>query len=429
MTLQQPTSPSRFQRRTLWNAITALSLIAIGAAAVFVIWVVAQVLEFLQPVLVPLAVAAIIAFLIEPLISRLTARGVPRTRAMVSVYLGFLLVTGGMLAIIIPLAVRQAGEFAERRVEFTEKARARITEAVEWIELRFSDYLPAVAPADPAAPEEANSGDSPVELWLQEHGGELAAGARTFALGIFSGFLGLFGYIIGFFLVPVYLYYFLKESEAIKATWSDYLPLRQSRFRTELVDTLNEINGYLIAFFRGQMLVGIIDGILVGLFLLLMGLPYGLLIGVLMAMLGLLPYVGPLICWIPAVLISVAHFSNPLNQWDWLPQVWAYPLIVTGIFVVVQKIDSLFVAPRVVGDAVGLHPLTVIFSVLFWSLLIGGFLGALMAVPLTASLKVLFRRYVWQRKIQPLAEAQAAAAAAPGAGRPLAPGWAGGAVE
>jgi predicted PurR-regulated permease PerM len=89
------------------------------------------------------------------------------------------------------------------------------------------------------------------------------------------------------------------------------------------------------------------------------------------------------------------------NAWPWLPQPWVYPLIVTGIFVVVQQIDSLFVAPRIVGDAVGLHALTVIFSVLFWSLLIGGFLGALLAVPLTASIKVLFRRYIWQKRLEP----------------------------
>jgi predicted PurR-regulated permease PerM len=95
-----------------------------------------------------------------------------------------------------------------------------------------------------------------------------------------------------------------------------------------------------------------------------------------------------------------------------IQKVWAYPLIVTGIFVVVQQINSLVTAPRIVGDAVGLHPLTVIFSVLFWSLLIGGLLGALLAVPLTASLKVVFRRYIWERRVQPQL-----AQAAPGDGK------------
>ena len=65
---------------------------------------------------------------------------------------------------------------------------------------------------------------------------------------------------------------------------------------------------------------------------------------------------------------------------------------------VVQQINSLVTAPKIVGDAVGLHPMTVIFSMLFWSLLLGGVIGALLAVPLTAAVKVLARRYIWERK-------------------------------
>ena len=75
------------------------------------------------------------------------------------------------------------------------------------------------------------------------------------------------------------------------------------------------------------------------------------------------------------------------------------------IFLVVQQINSLVTAPKIVGDSVGLHPMTVIFSMLFWSLILGGFLGALLAVPLTASIKVLFRRYIWERQLhQPVFE-------------------------
>jgi predicted PurR-regulated permease PerM len=70
------------------------------------------------------------------------------------------------------------------------------------------------------------------------------------------------------------------------------------------------------------------------------------------------------------------------------------------IFVVVQQINSLVTAPKIVGDSVGLHPFTVIFSMLFWSLVLGGFVGALLAVPMTAAVKVLFRRYIWERQLR-----------------------------
>jgi predicted PurR-regulated permease PerM len=71
---------------------------------------------------------------------------------------------------------------------------------------------------------------------------------------------------------------------------------------------------------------------------------------------------------------------------------------VTGIFVLVQQIDGLFVTPKIVGESVGLHPMTVIASVFVWSLLMGGLLGAILAVPMTATVKVLLKRYVWQKR-------------------------------
>jgi predicted PurR-regulated permease PerM len=73
--------------------------------------------------------------------------------------------------------------------------------------------------------------------------------------------------------------------------------------------------------------------------------------------------------------------------------------MVSVAFLVVSNLDGFLIAPRIVGDAVGLHPVTVIVSVFLWTLLFGGLLGALLAVPLTATLKVLLKRYVWERTI------------------------------
>jgi predicted PurR-regulated permease PerM len=449
--------PTLFQRKVLWGAVTGFSIVSIGAVAVFLIWLVMRVLVFLQPVLVPLAVAGIIAYLLEPLIRKLTDRGAPRTRAMLIIFSSFHLMILLLATMVVVPAVRQSSDWFENRevadiVEnvrtFSDKAFGSIDTFWERFSLsqvspkKAEPVVPVVAPTvAPAAAggESADVGGSVSSFssrqWLQAHTQLLVKKAGAFAASGFTGFLGLAGYIVGFFLVPLYLYYFLKESDSIKRTWSDYLPLKESQFKSEVVSALTEINGYLIAFFRGQMLVSLIDGLLVGLFLKLIGLPGGLLIGIFVALLGLLPYVGSLVCWIPAVLIAISHFgqtaSGPggvpgagiidpatgvvvrhyVNTWSIFPdQIWVYPLVVSAIFVVVQQVNSFVTQPKIVGDSVGLHPLTVIFSVLFWSLLIGGFLGVLLAVPLTASLKVLFRRYVWEKRLQPAAAAAAAAA-------------------
>ena len=135
-------------------------------------------------------------------------------------------------------------------------------------------------------------------------------------------------------------------------------------------------------------MVSVIDGALTGIILMLLGLDYALVIGVSLAVLGVIPFVGFIVTAIPALLIAVAQVDGPS------------PLIVLIVFVVVQQFDGFFIQPKIVGESVGLHPLTVIFSVLCWSLLIGGILGALLAVPLTAAIKVLFTRYIWENKIK-----------------------------
>ena len=209
--------------------------------------------------------------------------------------------------------------------------------------------------------------------------------------------LGFLGLVLGMIMVPIYLFFFLKDSASIRTHWHDYVPLKASHFKTSLVDTLQEINGYLVSFFRGQVLVAAIDGFLVGIALTLFGLPYGLLIGVFMAILGVVPYIGSILCLIPACIIAYLQSQNsaPFGMGP-----WAYVGCVVAIFVVVQQINSLVTAPKIVGESVGLHPLTVIFSMLFWTLVLGGFVGALLAVPLTAAVKVLFRRFIWERKLR-----------------------------
>jgi len=233
---------------------------------------------------------------------------------------------------------------------------------------------------------------------LYEYKDELLDMAKRWLSVGSSKFLGFLGLVLGMIMVPVYLFFFLKDSVSIREHWHEYVPLRASRFKTELVSTLQEINGYLISFFRGQVVVGVIDGILVGIALFFFDLPYALLIGVFMAILGVIPYIGNILCLIPACIIAFLHAQTVRAPFDLDP--WPYVGCVVLIFAGVQQINSLVTAPKIVGDSVGLHPLTVIFSMLFWSLVLGGFVGALLAVPLSAAIKVIFRRYFWEKTLR-----------------------------
>ncbi|MCF6312698.1 MAG: AI-2E family transporter [Verrucomicrobiales bacterium] len=387
---EPPIHPTPFQRKTLWTGITALSMVTIGCVIVGLIWLSSTILGYLQPVLVPLAVAGIIAYLLEPIIRWLQQRNIKHHRAVLIVYVGFILAIVLLATAVIVPTFGQADELFEKRELIQQQVTEGLKTGISQLQGKFGSEI---------GQEYYQRGVT----WLSEEGPAIVQKVGTWFWSRISGVFGFFGYLLGLFLVPIYLYYFLMESQSISKQWSDYLPLKASNFKDEVVATLSEINQYLIAFFRGQMLVSMIDGALVGIALAFMGLDYALLIGVFVALLGLIPYIGNLLCLIPALLISVAQFSDPNAQWTWLQHTWAYPLIVLILFTGVQQVNSLFTAPKIVGESVGLHPLTIIFSILFWSLLMGGLLGALLAVPMTASLKVLFQRYVWDRRLSPQA--------------------------
>ena len=383
--------PTAFHKRWCWDALTLLAFVTIGAIVVGIIWLAASILGFLQPLLVPIAAAGIIAYLLDPLVKKLEARGVPARRAVYVVYISFLAL---MLALVLSVSPAFL-HMIEDNTSIIDKAQTGVSNFVS--NLQKEGGLLSNPKIQPIFQSLQNAAKNPENWnWLKEQAPEIAG----YAWGFIGKSFGLLGYLIGFFLIPLYLFFFLREAQPIKKNWSNYVPLKASKLKDEVVGVLQEINGYLIAFFRGQLLVSMIDGVLVAMGLLIIGLPYAIPIGVFVALLGLIPYIGNLICLIPAVIISMSHFSNRENQIFGIEQIWMYPLIVIGIFFCTQQLNSLVTAPKIVGDSVGLHPVTVIFSVLFWTTLIGGFLGSLLAVPLTASVKVLFRRYIWEMKFQ-----------------------------
>ncbi len=424
--------PTTFQQKTLWNAATGVSILVLGALVVGLIWLVGQVFGFLQPVLVPLLVAGIVAYVLEPVVSFLQRRGMSRLWSVVSLFMMILLAMTLLVAAVLPgvqrsqVALRdflspspsskQATESTPNSdVDHLAPALANILAEqrqknrnglVGWLLAEIDDKGNPVTTATPTdeIPALESYGRTRGGRMLLENLGVIFQTGKTWLSAGSSKVLGFLGLFIGMVMVPVYLFFFLKDSASIRSHWHDYVPLKASRFKTTLVDTLQEINGYLVSFFRGQVLVAAIDGLLVGIALTIFGLPYGLLIGVFMAILGVIPYIGNILCLIPACIIAYLH-AQGAAPFGMSP--WAYVGCVVGIFVVVQQINSLVTAPKIVGDSVGLHPLTVIFSMLFWSLVLGGFVGALLAVPLTAAVKVLFRRFIWERQLRDPADSGA----------------------
>lgn len=386
--LMHPELPTPFQRKVCWNALTTLACGSIVCIGIGIAWILIQGVAILQPVLIPLAMATVLAYLLNPVVTWLCCLGFRRTWSVIAVFAIFIFCVVGLVCWIGPILQRQTNTLVKNLPAYTQHVQSLITTSSNFV----SNFLESSQHRAEAQPNTVH--DYAASLitegiqWIQQKIPTLVNALGHFLKNSIGGVFGIFGTLASLILVPIVLFFFLLEGPAIEAHWKDYLPLPSSPLKDEIASLLLEINNIIIYFFRGQLLVSLVDGAMIALALMVfVHLDFALLIGILVGILGLIPYAGIIICWIPAVLIAAAQFGD-----------WWHPLLVTFIFLVANNIDGIFVSPRIVGHSVGLHPLTIILSVFTWSILLGGLLGAILAVPLTASLLVVLRRYVWKMR-------------------------------
>lgn len=402
--------PSERQARLIWLATTGLALAVIAGLAVGLIWGLGQVLRLLAPVLWPLAVAGILAYLLDPVVDLLEARGASRPRAILIVFGVAVLLLGALVGVVVPQLVVETRQLAERVPSYIERMEEK---AQHWLNNPpplVRKWLERNTPLTPPASNVAFSNESMFSITtnalpipstnapslfastfgdqqgLQNAAGAVAEALRRTGLWLFGRVASTFGVLAGLVLVPVYTFYFLLEKSGIASQWTDYLPVTDSGFKRELVFVLNAINNYLIAYFRGQVLVATCDGILYGLGFLVIGLPYALLIGVMAIVLTMIPFLGAIITCLTALVIALVQFGD-----------WLHPALVLAVFGSVQMLEALVISPKIMGGRVGLHPVTIIIAVMVGTTLLGGLLGGVLAIPLTAALRVVMLRYVWKR--------------------------------
>jgi predicted PurR-regulated permease PerM len=363
--------PTERQKQTIWTAVTALSWTALGAVVVLAVWLLARLLGLLYPVLLPLGFAAILAYILDPVVEFLESRHFSRNGAILLVLGVIAILLTVFLVLVVPPLLAQLFQLASELPATLQKIQGSIDSYL----IRHPN----------------------LQSWVDQNWPKVEAKLpEKFALGLaaaWSPIAHVFGWLsagLGFLFVPLYVYYFLLEKEKIAARWIDYVPMQESPWREEVVLVLTEINRYLIVFFRGQVVVGMCIGLMTFLGLLIIGLPYALLIGVVAGTLSLIPYLGVISSLVPALILAAMQGTG-----------WELPVLVLVVFGVVQMAEGLILSPWIMGDRTGLHPLSVIIGILVWSLILPGLLGPILAVPLTATLRVLMYRYVWLRALEP----------------------------
>jgi len=193
------------------------------------------------------------------------------------------------------------------------------------------------------------------------------------------------GQILNVILIPILTFYFLKDFNRIQEWMLNMVP---RKYRSSCYFYLWRTNRILGGYIRGQLIVCTIVGVLTGLGLAVFGIPFAILLGVMTGLLNVIPYIGLYVSLGLALLTSL-FTAHPLVA----------ALKIAGVFLVVQSLEGYVIAPKIVGERVGLHPLAVIFSVLVFSRFLG-FWGLIIGVPTAALIKFLLdeakRRQRWK---------------------------------
>jgi predicted PurR-regulated permease PerM len=391
-------SPSEKQAKVLWFSLTALAIAVFLALLATMFYGVAWVLDRLSPVLLPLAVAGILAFLLNPLVdffehkmsakvSRLfyNIRNPKRVKAIILVFIiavGIVsTVTLVVLRTVVPDVIQLGKDVQIEQLEEGSRKwviKHRESSWGKFMQLNKVD----VDRIDFQNIIQANS----TRL------GKLTSNGLADAIS-------LIGMVAGMALVPVYVFYFLLEAQTIQRKWSDYLPLKESKFKEEAVFVLESFNDCLVVFFRGQVLVAICVGLCLAIGFSIIGLPYGILLGLLAGIIGIIPYFGVIVSTVPVLLLSLTHgdqmglFGNELGAYA--------PVAALGVCVLVLFLEKTVIQPKIIGDRVGMHPVAVIISVLMGTTLVGGVIGGLLAIPVAMALRAVLFRYVWVKRELP----------------------------
>jgi predicted PurR-regulated permease PerM len=385
-------SPSDKQAKVLWFSLTALSIAVFLALLALIFYGVGWMLDRLTPVLLPLAIAGILAFLLNPLVDffepKMSAkvsflfakiRNPKRVKAILLVLMiGFCIITALTLATLTTVVPEMLKLAEETKVEYVQqniRNWAAENKGSDWGKLMMVSKLESI------------------DLSALMSAGEQQL-TRITHKGV-SEAIALIGLLAGLALVPVYVFYFLLEARTIEMKWSDYLPLKESRFKEEAVFVLSSFNDCLVVFFRGQVLVAFCVGVCLAIGFSIIGLPYAILIGLAAGLLGIIPYFGVIASTIPVLLLSLAYGDQMLVDGAGAP--------VAALFIcaLVLFLEKTVIQPKIIGDRVGMHPVAVIISVLMGATLVGGVIGGLLAIPVAMALRTVLFRYVWVRQQVP----------------------------
>ncbi len=352
-------------RKNPWVRTLALFLFVVSLAF-FAVWI--------RNILLPFFIAFIIAYILDPVVDWLELHfRLGRTVAIIVLLTFIILILLGFLYYLSNQFIEfagEVGEIADNPPNVGKWIDKIVPETVQhYFEVQVTELKPQ---------ELFKSGLS----FLRDH---ISGIADTFSHGsnylwmLASRTFGAVGFLVNVGVALIVSIYLLRDFDLLIEKAHEFIPYR---YRSRVVEVVEEIDELMRAFFRGHFIVCVIIGTLYGTGYELVGLEGGFLVGFLSGLMNIIPYLGPALGFMAALVMALYQFGV---SW-WI-------LAVVAVYVAVQSFEGNFLTPKIVGEAVGLNPVAVIFALMVFGKILG-FLGLLLAIPLAAITKVIINRLI-----------------------------------
>lgn len=332
-------------------------------------------------VLLPYLLGLVLAYLLLPLVNwldrrmpkRLKTWRVARPLSIMLTYLVLIVLIAGIVAFFVPLLVEQVDVLIENWPQLASRVE-------DWGERGLGWYTRTIP----------DGWKVTIETSLKDLADDAVAAIQAGLLATIRTVSSTISFVIGLVVIPFWLFYILHDESQVKAGVIRALP---ERLQADVQCMASLIDDVLSAYIRGQLLLCVFVGGMATIALFLIGVPFALVLGLVAGVFEALPYVGPILGAIPALLVAL--LSDPASA------IW-----VAGAFFAIQQVENLVLVPRIAGKSVKLHP-AMVMVVLVVGNELAGFVGMLVAVPVAAVIRDVFK-YLYLRLLdQPLTSEEA----------------------
>jgi predicted PurR-regulated permease PerM len=341
-------------------------LILIALLLLLVCWV----FYVAKSALLPFILGLVIAYLVLPLVhfldgrmpSRLRDKNLSRPLSILIVYLIVILFIAGNFAFLIPPVFRQGQVLWKQMPQLAAKGRAL---GAEWLG-RYQEAIPLDI-------------QQRIQSNLEELAGAIGEALQEGVTRTVSVISSTVGFFLGILVIPFWLFYILNDETKVREGVLDLIP---DRIEPDLLNILRITDDIFSAYIRGQLLLCLFIGAMATIGLLIVGVDFALLLGLIAGAFEVLPFVGPILGAIPALIVAV--LQSPMTA------LWTLV-----VFIVIQQLENLLLVPKIAGESVKLHPALIMVVLVVGNEALG-LLGMLLAVPLTAVIRDIFK-YLYLR--------------------------------